>query len=62
MESDRQNPSFLPTDIPEDPEISTKTVQRELRMAETWLHNTLNPDEDILCTVEATGHPVSGQR
>jgi RNA polymerase sigma factor (TIGR02999 family) len=27
-------------------EISTKTVQRELRMAEAWLHTTLNPDED----------------
>lgn len=43
-------------------ELSTKTVQRELRMAEAWLHNTLNPDEDNLSTVDATEHPVSGQR
>jgi RNA polymerase sigma factor (TIGR02999 family) len=35
-------------------ELSTKTVQRELRMAEAWLHTTLDPDEDNISTVEAT--------
>ncbi len=43
-------------------QLSTKTVQRELRMAEAWLHTTLNPDEDNLSTVDATEHPVSDQR
>jgi RNA polymerase sigma factor (TIGR02999 family) len=43
-------------------ELSTKTVQRELRLAEAWLHTALDPDEDNLSTVEATGHSVSGQR
>jgi len=42
-------------------ELSTRTVQRELRVAEAWLHTALNPDEDNLSTVEPTGRPVSGQ-
>lgn len=27
-------------------DVSSKTVQRELRMAEAWLHKALNPNED----------------
>lgn len=27
-------------------DLSSKTVQRELRMAEAWLHNSLEPNED----------------
>jgi len=42
-------------------ELSGKTVQRELRMAEAWLHTTLNPNENNLSTVDATGQPVSSQ-
>jgi RNA polymerase sigma factor (TIGR02999 family) len=43
-------------------DLSTKTVQREMRMAEAWLYTVLNPDEDDTHTMAATGPNIPGDR
>jgi len=43
-------------------DLSTKTVQREIRLAEAWLYTVLNPNEDDTHTMAATGLDIPGYR